>query len=121
MMSKFLCAMLLSFLATTVLFAQQSTIPEEDKQPIDKEIYHGYLPNGLTYYVRKNVSPKKRAVLYLVERAGSLQEDDDQQGLAHFVEHMAFKGTRTFPKDELISYLQKLVEAENIHQTRKIE
>lgn len=107
MIPKFLSGMLLFFLATGTLSAQQKTINDEDKQPIDGEIYHGYLTNGLTYYVRKNVSPKKRAVLYLVDRAGSLQEDDDQQGLAHFVEHMAFKGTRTFPKNELISYLQR--------------
>ncbi len=107
MMSKFLRAMLLFFLAAGTLSAQQTTISDEDRQPVDKDVYHGYLPNGLAYYVRKNVSSKKRAVLYLVERAGSLQEDDQQQGLAHFVEHMAFKGTRTFPKDELISYLEK--------------
>ena len=103
---KFLLTLLLLISATAILFAQETIKGDDDKQPVDKEIYHGYLPNGLAYYVRKNGFPKKRAVLYLVERAGSLQEDDDQQGLAHFVEHMAFKGTRTFPKDELINYLQ---------------
>jgi len=74
---------------------------------MDDAIHHGYLSNGLAYYVRKNQAPKKRAVLYLVERAGSIQEDDNQLGLAHFVEHMAFKGTRDFPQNELIDYLQK--------------
>jgi zinc protease len=104
---KLLLTLLLFVSATTVLFAQITTVNDRDKQPMDDAIYYGHLPNGLTYYVRKNVSPKKRAVMYLVERVGSLQEDDDQQGLAHFVEHMAFKGTRTFPKDEIINYLQK--------------
>jgi zinc protease len=103
---KFLYALLIFVSATHILSAQEAIITDADKQPMDKEIYHGVLPNGLTYYVRKNVFPKKRAVMYLVERVGSLQEDDNQQGLAHFVEHMAFKGTRTFPKNDLINYLQ---------------
>jgi zinc protease len=87
--------------------AQSQNDDAVDSQPMDKAIYFGHLPNGLTYYVRKNIAPKKRAVLYLVEKVGSLQEDADQRGLAHFVEHMAFKGTPNFPKLELISYLQK--------------
>ncbi|MBS1527626.1 MAG: insulinase family protein [Bacteroidetes bacterium] len=87
--------------------AQQTTNETVENQPIDHAVYHGILPNGLTYYVRKNESPKKRAVMYLVEKAGSLQENDDQLGLAHFVEHMAFHGTRNFPRNELVSYLQK--------------
>src|SRR6202012_1095182 len=106
MTSKFLLALLL-IISTPCLIIAQKNNTQEDRQPTDKDIYHGYLPNGMAYYVRKNVSPKKRAVMYLVERAGSLQEDDDQSGLAHFVEHMAFKGTRTYPKNELVSYLQK--------------
>ena len=104
---KFLHSFLILVSTVSVINAQQTTGVEGDEQPIDKEIYHGFLPNGLSYYVRKNASPKKRAVMYLVERAGSLQEDDDQRGLAHFVEHMAFKGTRLFPKNQLISYLQQ--------------
>ncbi|MCJ8210605.1 insulinase family protein [Mucilaginibacter sp. RS28] len=75
--------------------------------PIDPAVKIGKLPNGLTYYIRKNVEPKNRAVLYLVNKAGSVLESDDQQGLAHFTEHMAFNGTRDFPKNKLIDYLQK--------------
>ncbi|MDB5137923.1 MAG: insulinase family protein [Mucilaginibacter sp.] len=86
---------------------QNSDVNPADVQPLDDAIHHGYLPNGLAYYVRKNQTPKKRAVVYLVERAGSLQEDDNQLGLAHFTEHMAFNGTRDFPKNQLIDYLQK--------------
>src|ERR1700749_1386351 len=75
--------------------------------PIDKEVIIGKLPNGLTYYIRKNTEPKNRAELYLVSKAGSVLEADDQQGLAHFTEHMAFNGTRDFPKNALVDYLQK--------------
>lgn len=75
--------------------------------PTDSSVVIGKLPNGLTYYIRKNVEPKNRAELYLVNKVGSIVENDDQQGLAHFTEHMAFNGTRDFPKNELISYLQK--------------
>ncbi|MDR3696678.1 insulinase family protein [Mucilaginibacter sp.] len=75
--------------------------------PLDPEVLKGTLPNGLTYYIRKNGEPKNRAVLYLVTKAGSVLENDDQQGLAHFTEHMAFNGTRDFPKNDLVNYLQK--------------
>jgi zinc protease len=100
------------FLASLSLSAQQksnqnSDVNPADMQPLDDAIHHGYLPNGMAYYVRKNQTPKKRAVLYLVERVGSMQEDDKQLGLAHFIEHMAFNGTRDFPKNQLVDYLQK--------------
>ncbi len=75
--------------------------------PLDPNVIIGKLPNGLTYYIRKNTEPKSRAELYLVNKAGSVLETDAQQGLAHFTEHMAFNGTRDFPKNELVSYLQK--------------
>ncbi|GAB3931041.1 M16 family metallopeptidase [Mucilaginibacter myungsuensis] len=78
-----------------------------DVLPIDPNVIIGKLPNGLTYYIRKNVQPKDRAELYLVNKAGSILETDAQQGLAHFTEHMAFNGTRDFPKNEMVSYLQK--------------
>ncbi|MGZ3776220.1 MAG: M16 family metallopeptidase, partial [Mucilaginibacter sp.] len=75
--------------------------------PVDPDVVIGHLPNGLTYYIRKNTEPKNRADLYLVNKAGSVLETDPQQGLAHFTEHMAFNGTRDFPKNELVNYLQK--------------
>ncbi len=86
---------------------QQSTDTANVPIPKDSSVIIGTLPNGLTYYIRKNVEPKNRAELYLVNKVGSIVENDDQQGLAHFTEHMAFNGTRDFPKNELISYLQK--------------
>ncbi|MDB5131181.1 MAG: peptidase [Mucilaginibacter sp.] len=75
--------------------------------PVDPYVIIGKLPNGLTYYIRKNAEPKNRAELYLVSKAGSVLEADDQQGLAHFTEHMAFNGTRDYPKNQLVDYLQK--------------
>ncbi len=74
---------------------------------LDPRVLTGKLPNGLTYYVLPHGKPEKRAYLRLVVDAGSLVEDDDQQGLAHFVEHLAFTGTRRFPKRELIDLIEK--------------
>ncbi|MBD2703652.1 insulinase family protein [Spirosoma sp. BT702] len=74
--------------------------------PVDPAVKVGKLPNGLTYYIRKNVEPKNRAELRLVIRAGSVLETDNQQGLAHFMEHMEFNGTKNFPKNELVNFLQ---------------
>lgn len=76
--------------------------------PVDARVKIGKLDNGLTYYIQKNGKPEKRVELRLVVKAGSILEDDDQQGLAHFTEHMAFDGTRHFRKHELISYLQSI-------------
>ncbi|HEX7644953.1 MAG TPA: insulinase family protein [Burkholderiaceae bacterium] len=76
--------------------------------PLDPALKEGVLPNGLHYYILKNGKPEKRVELRLVVKAGSILEDDDQQGLAHFTEHMEFDGSRHFQKHELISYLQSI-------------
>ncbi len=75
--------------------------------PLDPAIRTGKLPNGFTYYIRKNTEPKNRVQLYLANKVGSIMEDDNQQGLAHFMEHMGFNGTKNFPKNDLVNYLQK--------------
>ena len=74
----------------------------------DSEIVAGQLDNGLTYYVYENDEPEDVAYLRLVIRAGSLQEDVDQQGLAHFVEHMAFNGSANFDFGEIINFLESI-------------
>ena len=79
-----------------------------DPIPVEREITIGQLPNGFRYYVRANRKPEKRAELRLVVKAGSVLEDDDQQGLAHFVEHMAFNGTAHFPKNEIVKFIESL-------------
>ncbi|MDR2534751.1 MAG: insulinase family protein, partial [Treponema sp.] len=68
----------------------------------------GTLPNGLRYYILENQKPENRAYLTLAVNAGSVLENDDEQGLAHFVEHMAFNGTERFPESELVNYLRSL-------------
>ena len=76
--------------------------------PIDPLITVSTLPNGLRYYIRANRQPRARAELRLVVNAGSVLEDDDQRGLAHFVEHMSFNGTLHFPRQDLGSFMQSL-------------
>lgn len=80
----------------------------EPKLPKDPAVRHGVLANGMTYYIRKNSKPENRAELRLLVNAGSLLEEDDQQGIAHFLEHMAFNGTENFAKKELVDYLQSI-------------
>ncbi|HEX7024753.1 MAG TPA: pitrilysin family protein, partial [Gemmatimonadales bacterium] len=76
--------------------------------PIDPAVTTGRLPNGLRYYIRVNHRPAKRAELRLVVNAGSVLEDPDQRGMAHFVEHMAFNGTAHFRKQELVDYIESI-------------
>ena len=98
---------LLLFL-TTFLVSAQSGVDLSMDLPMDPQVTKGVLDNGMTYYVRENSIPQNRAFIYLVVRAGSMDEDDDQQGLAHFCEHMAFNGTKNFPKNSLVNCLQKM-------------
>ena len=79
-----------------------------DAIPVDPQITMGKFPNGLRYYIRANKKPEKRAEFRLVVKTGSVLEDDDQRGLAHFVEHMAFNGTKHFPKQELVQFIESL-------------
>uniref|UniRef100_UPI0040479E53 M16 family metallopeptidase n=1 Tax=Roseivirga sp. TaxID=1964215 RepID=UPI0040479E53 len=76
--------------------------------PKDPSVKIGQLENGFTYYIRKNAKPENRIEFRLAVKAGSILEDDDQQGLAHFTEHMLFNGTKNFEKNELVSFLQKM-------------
>jgi len=98
-----------------VASAQQSAIPANvaaaklgDVVPVDPQITVGRLPNGMRYYIRANQIPQARAELRLVVNAGSVLEDEDQRGLAHFVEHMAFNGTLHFPGLDVVNFMQSL-------------
>jgi len=112
-----------SLLFVTFLFPSCSTLQHDvktekgtenasselhDVLPSDPAVTTGTLDNGLTYYIRENKKPEKRAELRLAVKAGSVLEDDDQQGLAHFSEHMAFNGTKHFEKQELVDYLESI-------------
>ena len=76
--------------------------------PLDPAVKMGKLENGLTYYIRHNEWPEKRCDFYIAQRVGSMQEEDDQRGLAHFLEHMCFNGTTHFPGDALKQYLERI-------------
>jgi len=81
-------------------------LPETVVLPIDEAVRKGQLDNGLTYIIRENGRPENRAELRLVVNVGSILEDEDQQGLAHFAEHMAFNGTEHFPKQDIVNFLE---------------
>jgi zinc protease len=87
---------------------QEAPIPLDQKLAIDPTLIHGQLDNGLRYFIRRNLRPENRADLRLVVNAGSVLEDDDQLGLAHFVEHMAFNGTKHFAKQELVHFMESI-------------
>ncbi len=82
----------------------QQTIPPV---PVDPDIRIGKLENGLTYYIRHNEEPKERASFYIIQNVGAILEEDNQNGLAHFLEHMAFNGTKHFPGKGIINTLEK--------------
>jgi zinc protease len=88
--------------------AKPAAVAKADETvPLDPGVKVGKLPNGFTYYIRRNVEPKNRVTIYLANKAGSILENENQRGLAHLMEHMAFNGTKNFPKNELVNYLQK--------------
>jgi len=101
---NFLLAFLLT-LSYSVVFTQG--FQPDGNLPNDPAVITGKLDNGLVYYIRQNQKPEKRVEFRLVVNAGSILEDDDQQGLAHFLEHMAFNGTEDFSKNDLINFLEK--------------
>ncbi len=104
--------------AASALLAAQTPAPPasgspalaalDSRIPTDPQVRIGTLPNGLKYYVRRNTRPGNRAELRLVVNAGSVLESDDQRGLAHFVEHMAFNGTANFPKLAIVSFMESI-------------
>lgn len=110
-----LYAALLSMSSGSVVMAQSKPRVKTQVQTartatalaLDPAVKTGKLSNGFTYFIRKNSEPKNRVQLYLALKAGSILESDEQRGLAHFIEHMSFNGTKNFPKNALVDYLQK--------------
>ena len=76
--------------------------------PVDKEVRIGKLDNGLTYYIRHNEYPKNQVDFYIAQKVGSILEEDDQRGLAHFLEHMCFNGTKNFPRNSMVKWLESV-------------
>lgn len=98
----------LFFCLAIVFNTNAQEINTYNELPFDKDVKIGKLENGLTYFIKHNAKPENRAELALVVDAGSVDEDDDQRGFAHFAEHMAFNGTKNFPKHKLIEYMESI-------------
>ena len=95
-------------LAIATLLSAQGMEQMMQPLPLDPQTRYGKLDNGLTYYIRHNEYPKGQANFYIAQKVGSVQEEDDQRGLAHFLEHMCFNGTENFPENQVIRYLETL-------------
>ncbi|WP_299437337.1 pitrilysin family protein [uncultured Aquimarina sp.] len=107
----FLCSIPFSGIAQTTTSKElgaATNVKNEGKIPTDPNVKIGKLDNGLTYYIRNNGKPEDKVELRLVVNAGSILEDENQLGLAHFMEHMNFNGTKNFKKNELVDYLQTI-------------
>ncbi len=107
----FLCSIPLSSIAQTTTnkeLGATTNVKNEAKIPVDPNVKVGKLKNGLTYYIRNNGKPEDKVELRLVVNAGSILENENQLGLAHFMEHMNFNGTKNFKKNDLIDYLQTI-------------
>ncbi|NDW13157.1 insulinase family protein [Bacteroides sp. 214] len=100
----------ISFVAILTVCCSLSSVFAQQMPPIpvDPNVRIGKLENGLTYYIRKNSLPENRAEFYIAQKVGSIQENDDQKGLAHFLEHMCFNGTTHYPGDALKQYLETI-------------
>lgn len=88
------------------IFTTNAQQPQNPPMPLNPNVRSGVLPNGLSYYILKNAEPKDRANFYIAQKVGSTLETEDQLGLAHFLEHMAFNGSENFPKKGMLEYLQ---------------
>lgn len=88
------------------IFGLTVTAQQMAPLPIDPKVKYGKLENGLTYYIRHNSFPKNRAEFYIAQNVGSILENDTQRGLAHFLEHMAFNGSKNFPGKSMLNYLE---------------
>ena len=103
-MKKILSTILLTLIGTVAMMAQM----QMPSIPVDPDVRIGKLDNGLTYYIRHNNWPENRAEFYIAQKVGSIQENDDQRGLAHFLEHMAFNGSKHFKGNELIRWCESV-------------
>ena len=102
-MKKLFLSLILALTSSVMTTAQ-----EMPSIPVDPDVRIGKLDNGLTYYIRHNNWPENRAEFYIAQKVGSIQENDDQRGLAHFLEHMAFNGSKHFPGNELMRWCESV-------------
>src|SRR5581483_8750026 len=115
-LARSLAALTITFAAGAALLAHAgaggqrppTAINLQDKLPFDQAVRTGTLPNGLKYFIRRNGRPAQRVSMRLAVKAGSLMEADDQQGLAHLIEHMAFNGSTHFNPGEVFAYFESV-------------
>ena len=112
----FLCLLLLPLRGIA-----QPCINDSALIPVDSTVRIGHLPNGLTYYIKYNNWPENRASFYLAQRVGSLQEEDNQRGLAHFLEHMCFNGSEHFPGNRVDSFFESMGANDGVNAYTSIE
>lgn len=96
------------FFAASLLSMQNIDAQQVQQLPLDTAVVFGKLENGLTYYIRHNEEPRERAYFYIAQRVGSVQEEEAQRGLAHFLEHMCFNGTTHFPGNSIVKYCESI-------------
>jgi len=100
--------MVLSVLMLTIVYVSiMAQVDPMSPMPNDESVRTGVLENGMTYYIKSNQEPKERASFYIIQNVGALLEEDEQNGLAHFLEHMAFNGTEHFPDKGIIDFLER--------------
>ena len=108
-MTNFMKRLFTTFLVVgSVVLASAQQQPQLPPIPIDPNVRIGKLDNGLTYYIRHNELPEKRADFYIAQKVGSILEEENQRGLAHFLEHMCFNGTTNFPGKGIINWLETI-------------
>ena len=98
----------LIFISLIISLPVEAQVDISEKLSVNPDVTIGELDNGLRYYIKENKKPENRAVLWLAVNAGSVLEEDNQQGLAHLAEHMAFNGTKNYKKHEIIDYLESI-------------
>ena len=103
--TRFLLSAILLMLVYVGALAQ---VDPMSPMPNDESVRFGVLDNGMTYYIKSNQEPKERASFYIIQNVGALLEEDHQNGLAHFLEHMAFNGTKHFPDKGIIDFLENI-------------
>ena len=105
-MKKFFNFLLSAVALMAISMTANAQMPQIPTAPIDSAVRVGKLDNGLTYYIRHNKFPKNQVDFHIAQKVGSVQEEDAQRGLAHFLEHMCFNGTKNFPGNQIVTWLE---------------
>ena len=121
MILKRLCHLSLLLLLLPLRGIAQPCINDSALIPVDSTVRISHLPNGLTYYIKYNNWPENRACFYLAQRVGSLQEEDNQRGLAHFLEHMCFNGSEHFPGNRVDRFFESMGANDGVNAYTSIE